>query len=142
MWKKGCHSKNHAKRNKRFLNFAQAFILGDDSEDDEEEPDEEEEPLEDDEIDEQSSSYIAFVHATNAIGITPANSENIIDAGIIDTGSSTLSTVGIQNVAAAIVASSKPTTLCRNETPKRIGGIGAQIETMGNLYFYLFFGGR
>lgn len=85
---------------------------------------------------------MSFTRAIAATGKKPQENYVDVDAALIDTGSSTLSTVGENLVTGAHYASVRPTHPRIDAQPRPIGGIGATVTTMGTMTFYFHFGGR
>ncbi len=74
------------------------------------------------------------------MGISRGKQTYAIDGAVIDTGSSTLSTIGQILVKGAQAASAIPKKPEYGTNSRNVGGIGAQVQTIGNLKFSFIFG--
>jgi len=115
--KKNCHSSNHREQGRRvFRNFSRAYF-GEDADDEERQNDDDsgEESVHSD-----GESFIAFARATVAMGISHRINACIMDAALIDTGSSILSTVGNELLHATRMASVRSTKPILGSKPDEV----------------------
>lgn len=90
-----CHSSNHVQLIQRaFQNIARAYLDGDEEEDNGDTEINDYESEEEGEYEYEAEYFVSFVRRTSAIGMSPKITKNVADAALIETGSSTLSTVG------------------------------------------------
>lgn len=75
------------------------------------------------------------------MGMSHKEIDFVVDAIMLDTGSSRLSTVGVKFVQAVIIASVKRASLNKSVS-RSIIGIGGGIKTLGVIPFSFCFGGR
>eukprot|EP00171_Calliarthron_tuberculosum_P022600 IDg22600t1 len=142
--KKGCHSSKHRKRTQAFMQFAQSFA-SDGTENDEDksssESDEESQEIDSDSYHAIASSAVTK-RASAALGLSILHPEYNVDAALIDTGSSVLSTIGDKLTRAAQIASTISTAPNYSANPRTIGAVGSFVRTLGELKFAFVFGGR
>lgn len=142
--KKGCHSSKHRKRTKAFMQLAHSFAS--DGTDNDDKTSESESESESQDLD--SDSYLAIANlavtkrASASFGLAMLHPEYNVDAALIDTGSSILSTIGENLARAAQIASALPTSPNYNANPRTIGAVGSSVSTLGELKFAFNFGGR
>jgi len=78
-----------------------------------------------------------------AMGASPRSLDCIVDAALVDTGSSTLSTIGERLVRAAKAISARPAQPTTGNTRRKLTGIGGiGVVTIGTMRFSFIFGGR
>lgn len=152
-FKKGCHSSKHRDKTKSVLhNLAVAFKASMTEEDDDNgdefdtnKNDDESHGFEDDGSDSSSESIVSMISAYRsfaAMGIYPSHPQIRVDAAMIDSGSSHLSTIGERLVRAAQMASVRKTKPNYSQV-KSIRGIGnSRVHTKGSMKFYFLFGGE
>lgn len=149
--KTGCHSSKHKNRSRRYLNnFFKSYHTTLDDSGSESETEEADQAGKDDSTDSEDSeadsinlmSMISAYRSYAAMGIYPSHPELQMDAALIDTGSSHLSTIGERLVSAAQIASVRKTKPDYSSA-KTLRGIGnSRVKTKGTLKFYFLFGGK
>lgn len=146
-FQKGCHSSKHFEASEYGKRAARQYLADLDVSGDQEDITEhsgahnaEDVDLDEDEMN-GASWLISQTRAVVAMGMSHKDTDFVIDAILLDTGSSNLSTVGDKFVQAVIVASVKRT--CFNKSVSRnIVGIGGGTKTLGIIVFSFFFGGQ
>jgi len=77
------------------------------------------------------------------MGMTPKETKFVVDAALVDTGSSNLSTIGLELLPGAKVANMRNMQPIMGNEKKKIAGIGtSKVFTQGTLMFYFLFGGK
>ncbi len=135
-YKKGCHSSKHPrgelyKKHQTFLTeLADAGIDEDDMQ-----------PSEDEEEGFAAFTvYATTARASAAMGVSPRSLATYVDAAMIDTGSSVITSIGSHLTTALRAASVIPTK--QEESVRIIRGIGGSVQTLGAIKFWFCFGGR
>ena len=123
-----------------FARFAATYLAEEEETDTDRKKDESEDDFDGDDSN-SAVSYVSLTHTLACANIHPRESNFVVDAGLIDTGSLTISTIREVLVPAAMVA------IVRKVKPekgfsRRIGGLGSKITAIGQLPFCFFFGGE
>lgn len=141
--RKGCHSSVHRKAgNSMYRKFAKAYLAGQNMpECSDDESDDSDGSLEEN-IEPESQAYIVFTRATAAMGMSPKKTQWVVDGALIDTGSNVISSVGLPLLPSARIVNMRNTEPVLGNNPKRLGGIGSVVSTLGTYLFYFHFGGR
>lgn len=108
-FKKGCQSSKHRKEGKTlFKKLARAYLTGQDDEDSDKKRNELDIETslneEEDVLQKETESYISYVLAAGAMGVTQKKITWVIEESLIDTGSSVLSSVGLFLLPAAKIS--------------------------------------
>lgn len=139
----GCHSLKHkAHRKAMMIRFAKSFLSSEQVE--EEQTNYETEEIDfpaDAEPEESASFHVSTVRAMALIGVPITKSKFTIDGAVIDTGSSTLSTIGDFFVTAACVARARETSPKFDCIKKKSSAVSSSRFTLGCLEFSFVFGG-
>lgn len=134
--KKGCHSSRHKEAAQIVRGVASAvanLMTADPEQEVEEEKDEIEVSFA------AFSCYISDTRAAIAMGVSPRSTNHIVDACLIDTGSSIFSSVGADLQIALCAASARPALFEKCvKTMRGIGGI--TLQTLGTILFWFYFG--
>lgn len=80
--------------------------------------------------------------STAILGVISKKSEYIVDAALIDNGSSTFSIIGELFVAGAFVTSVRQTSHRIGHDIRSINGVSDSVQTLGTMDFNFSFGGR
>lgn len=149
-WKKGCHSSMHREAAEYGNRAARQYVaeMSDEHADQDHQDDDDgsgnvdgENVIGEDDESTASGYFISQARALVAMGLSHSDIDFVIDAIMLDTGSSRLSTVGSKFVQAVIIASVNRTTFNRSVS-RKIVGIGGVIQTLGVIMFSFFFGER
>lgn len=133
---KGCHSSVYRKTgDKLYKRFAHSCFAGNDQGDNEDDTSESEEE-EFEEVAHESESYITFTGATAAMGLAPKQTRWIVDSALIETGSNVISLVGLPLLLAVQIANMRNCDPLFGKDPKKVGGVGSSVDTIGTSLFY------
>ena len=149
--RKGCHSSKHRRKSSVLLTrAAKVFFANEESnectnseigsdcvtssssEENEQVPD----------VNYTVSFHVSTVRSMMSLGVSKSNRALVVDGAILDTGSSTISTIGSDLVPAAVVASAFPTEPNYEIGKRKLNGVGNIVmSTIGYMEFHFFFGG-
>ena len=145
--KRGCHSSRHKQKSRAFIAMENAFLDNSDSSSDNDSENSNVQANEPEQnMDFSYFSISSTIHNSRAIalmGTNPSDVKSLVDGAVIDTGSTTKSSIGENLVSAATATSSRPTNMKHIESRSTISGIGgAKVRMIGILPFWFNFGGR
>lgn len=135
-FKKGCHSSHHKKRMKAYM----AVLAAESSESSSSDNDADEQG--DESYDNAVGFQVTMCRALAYMGMKPGEDRVSVCGGVIDTGSSILSTIGEALVVSASAVSAIETHVKRDNDPFSLDGISITVETRGTLQFSFVFGGK
>ena len=149
--RKGCHLSKHQKKSSVLLSRAANIFFADkeskestdpesDSDSDISSNDDEEEQIS--KANYTVSFHVATVRSMMALGMARSNRPFLVDGAILDTESSTISTIGSDLVPAAVVASALPTEPNYEAGKRKLNGVGNIVaSTIGYMDFPFYWGG-
>lgn len=101
---------------------------------------EDQEPRSDPDREQEISMYISCARATAALDISYRIMEHVVNAMMIDTSNSRLSTCDADFLPGLLTASVRRNKF-QKAPPKNIRGMGGLTAMIGNVGFYFYFGG-